>query len=106
MIPADTDPESSLAQVREWLPWFAAGGLAPDERQFVQTWLARQGPQHPELAAELEWLRCTAAQVRELADVQRPAPESGLAELMARIGAERPGACDRPHRAIDGSRCE
>ena len=89
MTAFDVDDPAATDQVRELLPWFAAGTLAPHQRQFVDAWLARHGAQHPALVAELSWLRRSAAQARELAQAQAPAPEAGLAELMARIGAER-----------------
>ncbi len=88
MTAFDIDDAAATDQVRELLPWFAAGTLAPDERQFVDAWLARHGAQHPAMVAELSWLRRSAAQARELARAQAPAPEAGLAELMARIGTE------------------
>ncbi len=89
MTAFDIDDPAATDQVLELLPWFAAGTLAPDERQFVDAWLARHGAQHPAMVAELTWLRRSAAQARELAQAQAPAPEAGLSELMARIGAER-----------------
>lgn len=89
MTAFEIDDPAAVVQVREWLPWFAAGTLAPAERQLVHAWLNRHGAQHAAITAELSWLRRTATQARELAQAHSPAPDAGLAELMARIGAER-----------------
>ncbi len=89
MTASDIDDPSAVVQVREWLPWFAAGTLAPAEQQFVHAWLDRNGAQHASITAELNWLRRTATQARELVHAHSPAPDAGLVELMARIGAER-----------------
>jgi hypothetical protein len=82
-----TGPDAELPRVQELLPWYAMGALVGDEQHFVETWLARHGADHPELQAELAWLRGTATLARE--NAREHAAEAGLGELMARIGAER-----------------
>ncbi len=86
-LPSADDP-AALDQVSELLPWFAAGTLAPAERKFVQDWLARHGDLHPELIAELAWLRRTATQAREVARVSPKLAQAGLNELMLRIARD------------------
>ena len=86
-LPSADDP-AALDQVSELLPWFAAGTLAPAERKFVQDWLARHGDQHPEVIAELAWLRRTATQAREVSRVNPKLAQAGLNELMLRIARD------------------
>ena len=86
-LPSADDP-AAVDQVSELLPWFAAGTLAPTERKFVQDWLARHGDLHPELIAELAWLRRTATQTREIARVSPKLAQAGLNELMLRIARD------------------
>lgn len=86
-LPSADDP-AAVDQVSELLPWFAAGTLAPAERKFVQDWLARHGDLHPELIAELAWLRRTATQAREVARVSPKLEQAGLNELMLRIARD------------------
>lgn len=92
MTRPDIDDPAALAQVRELLPWFAAGALAPADAQFVEQWLQRHGADQAEaqaeLQAELAWLQRTALQSRELAAQHLPAADAGLAQLMSRIAAE------------------
>jgi hypothetical protein len=83
--PTPHDPE--LQRVQELLPFHAVGALPDDERLFVERWLAQQGATHPQLLAELDWLRVTAALARE--NAQELQAEAGLGELMARIRSER-----------------
>lgn len=82
------DDAGAADQVSELLPWFAAGTLAPAERKFVQDWLAHHGEQHPDLIAELAWLRRTATQTREVARVSPKLAEAGLQALMMRLARD------------------
>ncbi len=79
---------AALDAVRSLLPWYAADTLAGAERQFVADWLADHGDDHPDITTELNWLRRTAQQTRELAAAQLPAADAGLNQLLARIGRE------------------
>ena len=87
--------DADLPRVQELLPWFAMGVLTGDEQTFVEQWLARHGTDHPELQAELAWLRGTATLARE--NAREHAAEAGLGDLMARIAAERPRSASVPH---------
>jgi hypothetical protein len=79
--------ESALQRVRELLPLHAAGVLQGPELAFVEQWLQQHADASPDITAELAWLRTTVAQART--NASEAAPEAGLADLMARIDAER-----------------
>jgi hypothetical protein len=88
--PAEGDApgrEPALERVRELLPLHVAGVLQGPERAFVEQWLQQHADAHPDITAELAWLRTTAAQAR--ANAEEWGSEAGLGELMARIEAER-----------------
>ena len=97
MNPSTPHADADLPRVQELLPWFAMGVLTGDEQTFVEQWLARHGSDHPELQAELAWLRGTATLARE--NAREHAAEAGLGDLMARIAAERPQGASLSHGA-------
>lgn len=83
----DSVDSSELNRVRELLPWYANGTLAPDELAFINAWLENNMSRHPEIAAEIAWLRSTAAKLQS-----QPAPQAndaGLPDLMRRIAQEQ-----------------
>lgn len=85
----DSDYASTNQQrLHELLPFHALGTLTGDDRDLVESWLAQHGAAHPEVQADIAWLRLSARQARELA--HEPQAEAGLGELMARIATERP----------------
>ena len=95
MNPSTPLADADLPRVQELLPWFAMGALTDDDQTFVEQWLARHGTDHPELQAELAWLRGTATLARE--NAREHAAEAGLGDLMARIAVERPLSASVPH---------
>ena len=95
MNPSAPLADADLPRVQELLPWFAMGALTDDDQTFVEQWLARHGTDHPELQAELAWLRGTATLARE--NAREHAAEAGLGDLMARIAVERPLSASVPH---------
>lgn len=84
-----TNPNApDMQRLHELLPFHAVGALVGDDLVFVEHWLAQHGASHPEVTAELAWLRRTATQARE--NAHEPQAQAGLGALMARIAAERP----------------
>ena len=61
---------SELDRVRELLAFHAQGVLRGDDLAFVDHWLDRNGRDHPEITAELAWLRSTAAQLQSQVEMQ------------------------------------
>ncbi|MES2941910.1 MAG: hypothetical protein V4772_03460 [Pseudomonadota bacterium] len=91
----DLDPADEFEMVQELLPWYAQGTLEGAELAFVQQWLALHMTEHPEIAAELAWLRSSATHLQAAASAQMQqtmsdgAMDLGLAALMQRIAQER-----------------
>ena len=83
-----TPTTPDMQRLHELLPFHAVGALVGDDLAFVEQWLAQHGASHPEVHAELAWLRTSASQARE--NAHEPQAQAGLGELMARIAAERP----------------
>lgn len=83
----DSVDSSELNRVRELLPWYANGTLAPDELAFINAWLESNMSRYPEIAAELAWLRNTAAQLQNQSAPQ--ADDAGLPDLMRLIAQEQ-----------------
>lgn len=85
---------SDLDRVREWLVWYAQGALPEHERVFIETWLERHVANHPDIAAELAWLRSASGllQAQARAEAYNAAPEldAGLSALMQRIARNKP----------------
>jgi hypothetical protein len=86
--PSNDSVESrELNRVRELLPWYANGTLAPEQLAFIHAWLERNMSRHPDINAELVWLRRTASQLQS-----QPAPQAsdaGLPDLLRRIAQEQ-----------------
>ncbi len=84
---------SDLDRVRELLAFHAQGVLDGDDLAFVNLWLERNGRDHPEITAEMAWLRSTSAQLHAQVEAQtcldRPASDAGLRALMERIALEK-----------------
>ena len=75
----------SLRHAEQMLPWHVNHTLdAADEARLQLAFAAS-----PQLKAEALWLRSFAALLRE--DTVRPAPDQGLANLLARLHAEQSG---------------
>lgn len=91
---------SELDRVRELLAFHAQGVLRGDDLAFMNLWLERNGGDHPEIRAELTWLRSTAAQLQDQVESQtrldRPKSDAGLAALMERIALEKGGDTAAP----------
>ena len=85
---------SDLDRVREMLVWYAQGALPEHDRAFVETWLERHVANHPDIAAELAWLRSASgllqAQARTEAHNAAPELDAGLSALMQRIALDKP----------------
>lgn len=64
------------------LPWYVNGSIGAEDRLWMETWLR----DHPEAAAELNWVRSLHQHVRE--DVPDVSDEIGLEKVMARVRAE------------------
>ena len=79
--------------MRELLAFHARGVLRGDDLAFVNDWLERNGRDHPEITAELAWLRSTATQLQSQVETQsrleKQASDGGLRSLMERIGLEQ-----------------
>lgn len=86
--PSRPDAAPEMQRLQQLLPFHAVGALAGDDRDFVEQWLVQHGSAHPEVLAEIAWLRVSAQHARELA--HEPQAEAGLGKLMARVAAERP----------------
>lgn len=76
---------NELERVRELLPWHVRGTLPQDERSFMELWLAENLAQHPDIEAEMVWLKTTASQLQQLAQPEPALAEAGLKALMQRI---------------------
>lgn len=87
---------SELDRVRELLAFHAQGVLRGDDLEFMDRWLERNERDHPEITAELAWLRGTAAhlraQVQSHSLMEREGSEAGLKELLERIALEKKSA--------------
>ncbi len=87
---------NQLDRVRELLAWHAQGALTGEDLAFMDQWLEANGANHPEIGAELVWLRNTAEQLQ--AHVQAPShpaqqsENAGLNMLMQRIALEKAGS--------------
>ena len=86
---------SQLDRARELLAWHAQGVLTGQDRAFMDQWLETNVADHPEIAAELAWLRSTAAQlqaqVQAQARIAQQSENAGLNMLMQRIALEKAG---------------
>lgn len=86
---------SDLDRARELLAWHAQGVLTGQDRVFMDQWLEINAAKHPEIAAELAWLRSTAAQlqaqVQAQAHLAQPSENAGLNTLLQRIALEKAG---------------
>lgn len=82
---------SELDRVRELLAFHAQGVLRGDDLAFMDHWLERNGRDHPEITAELAWLRSTAAQLQSQVEtrLEKQASDSGLMALMECIALEQ-----------------
>lgn len=73
----------------EMLPWYVNGTLGAEDRVLFEAHLA----EHPQARAEVEWYRSLA---RRMQDNAPKVPETiGLAQVLSRIGAERPSLAQR-----------
>jgi hypothetical protein len=90
-LDADSPGMSDLERVRDLLPWYAMGALPPADREFIAQWLAHSGAQHPDILAELAWLRRTGTQLQAEAAVPAGLAEQGLEALMQRVRADQAG---------------
>ncbi len=93
----DSVDSSELNRVRELLPWYANGTLAPNELAFINAWLENNMSRHPEITAELAWLRNTTAQLQNQSAPQ--ADDAGLPDLMCRIAQEQAASRRVSHAA-------
>lgn len=86
---------SQLDRARELLAWHAQGVLTGQDRAFMDQWLETNVADHPEITAELAWLRSTAtqlqAQVQAQAHLAQQSENAGLNTLMQRIAFEKAG---------------
>ena len=86
---------SQLDRARELLAWHAQGVLTGQDRAFMDQWLETNVADHPQIAAELAWLRSTAAQlqaqVQAQARIAQQSENAGLNTLMQRIALEKAG---------------
>ena len=86
---------SQLDRARELLAWHAQGVLTGQDRAFMDQWLETNMADHPEIAAELAWLRSTAAQLQAQVLAQsriaQQSENAGLNTLMQRIALEKAG---------------
>lgn len=86
---------SQLDRARELLAWHAQGVLTGEDRAFMDQWLEINVADHPEISAELAWLRSTAtqlqAQVQAQARIAQQSENAGLNALMQRIALEKVG---------------
>lgn len=84
---------NELDRVRELLAWHAQGVLTGQDLAFMDQWLEANAANHPEIAAELAWLRNTAgqlqAQVRAQSRLAQQSEYAGLNTLMQRITFEK-----------------
>lgn len=87
---------SQLDRVHELLAWHAQGVLTGQDRAFMDQWLETNVADHPEITAELAWLRSTAtqlqAQVQAQAHIAQQSENAGLNTLMQRIAFEKAGS--------------
>lgn len=98
---------SDLDRVRELLVWYAQGALPEHDRAFVETWLERHVANHPDLAAELAWLRSASGLMQEQTRTEikdaAPALHAGLSILMQRIALDKPRVEEaRPAQQVPG----
>lgn len=86
-----------LERVRELLPWHVRGALEDEDRSFMELWLAENLSKHPDIEAEMAWLKKTASQLQQLAQPEPALAEAGLKALMQRIDLDKgePGAPSR-----------
>lgn len=86
---------TQLDRVRELLAWHAQGALTGQDLAFMRQWLEANLANHPEIAAEMAWLRNTAgqlqAQVQAQSRLAQQSETSGLNTLMQRIALEKAG---------------
>lgn len=82
---------SDLDRARELLAWHAQGVLTGQDRVFMDQWLETNAAKHPEIAAELAWLRSTAAQLQAQVHLAQPSENAGLNTLLQRIALEKAG---------------
>ena len=86
---------TQLDRVRELLAWHARGALTGQDLAFMHQWLEANLANHPEIAAEMAWLRNTAeqlqAQVQAQANLAQQSESLGLSTLMQRIALEKAG---------------
>jgi hypothetical protein len=87
--PTDSMDASELDRVRGLLPWYAQGQLDAPKLAFITHWLENNVAHHPDITAELAWLRSTASTLQAQRQAQAPSPEQGLSALMQRIAQER-----------------
>lgn len=84
---------SELDRVRELLAFHEQGVLRGDDLAFTNLWLEWNGRDHPEIMAELAWLRSTAAQLQAQVEQQtrldQETSDAGLRALMVRIALEK-----------------
>jgi hypothetical protein len=92
--PTDSMDASELDRVRSLLPWYAQGQLDAPELAFMTHWLENNVAHHPDITAELAWLRSTASTLQAQSQAQAHSPEQGLAALMQRIAQERTAVGD------------
>ncbi len=78
-----------LERVRELLPWHVRGALEDEERTFMESWLAENLAQHPDIEVEMAWLKKTANQLQHLAQPEPALAEAGLKALMQRIELDK-----------------
>jgi hypothetical protein len=87
-----------LDRVRELLAWHAQGVLTGPELAFMDQWLKANLANHPEVAAELAWLRNTAeqlqAQIQVKSSLAQQSENAGLNTLMQRIALEKVGTLE------------
>lgn len=107
------NPAEELEMVQELLPWYAQGTLEGAELAFMRQWLALHLAEHPEISAELAWLRSSATHLQATASAQVQEAtadgvmDRGLAALMQRIAQERvaeaaPPVADKTAAQIPG----
>lgn len=95
LYPGESDPSEELRMVQDLLPWYAQGTLEGAELAFMEQWMAQHMAEHPEIGAELAWLRSSSRQLQAAKSARmqesgmQDAMELGLAGLMQRIAQER-----------------